>query len=113
MINCRSSDRLSNRITKAFNKSMAIRAVTFGIFKVFDRVWHAALHHKLKSYVISGHAFGLVSSFFNLYTPSSHSGREVFTRLNLGVPKGHILGSILVFYINNFSGGVICNIAML
>ena len=113
MINCRSSDRLSNRITKAFNKSMAIRAVTFGIFKVFDRVWHAALHHKLKSYVISGHAFGIVSSFFNLYTPSSYSGREVFTRLNPGVPKGHILGSTLVFYINDFSGGVICNIAML
>ena len=44
---------------------MAIRAVTFGIFKVFDRVWHAALHHKLKSYVISGHVFGLVSSLLS------------------------------------------------
>ena len=33
------------------------------ISKTFDRVWHAALLHKLKSYGISGQIFGLIPSF--------------------------------------------------
>ena len=37
---------VSDRIAKAFNRSGATRA--------FDRVWHAGLLHKLKSYGISG-----------------------------------------------------------
>ena len=31
--------------------------------KAFDKVWHAGLLHKLKSYGISGQVFGLISSF--------------------------------------------------
>ena len=33
------------------------------ISKAFDRVWHAGLLHKLKSYGISGQIFGLISCF--------------------------------------------------
>ena len=33
------------------------------ISKAFDRVWHAGILHKLKSYAISGQIFGLISSF--------------------------------------------------
>ena len=33
------------------------------ISKAFDRVWHAGLLHKLKSYGISGQISGLISSF--------------------------------------------------
>ena len=33
------------------------------ISKAFDRVCHAGLLHKLKSYGISGQIFGLISSF--------------------------------------------------
>ena len=32
-------------------------------FKAFDRVWHAGLLHKLKSYGISGQIFGAIFSF--------------------------------------------------
>ena len=35
------------------------------ISKTFDRVWHAGLLHKPKSYGISGQIFGLISSFLS------------------------------------------------
>ena len=33
--------------------------------KAFNRVWHAGPLHQLKSYGISGHIFGLTSSFLS------------------------------------------------
>ena len=56
---------VSDRIAKAFNRSGATRAVALDISKAFDRVWHAGLLHKLQSYGISGHIFGLISSFLS------------------------------------------------
>ena len=41
---------VSDRIARAFNRSGATRAVALDISKAFDRVWHAGLLHKLKSY---------------------------------------------------------------
>ena len=54
---------VSDRIARAFNRLEATRAVALDITKAFDRVWHAALLHKLKSYGISGQIFSLTSSF--------------------------------------------------
>ena len=47
---------LSDRIARAFNRSGATRAVALDrvLSKALDRVWHAGLLHKLKSYGISG-----------------------------------------------------------
>ena len=45
--------------------SGATQAVAFDISKAFDRVWHADLLHKLKSYGISSQTFGLISSFLS------------------------------------------------
>ena len=56
---------VSDRIARAFNSSGATRAVALDISKAFDRVWHAGLLHKLKSYGISGQIFGLISSFLS------------------------------------------------
>ena len=42
----------------------ATRAVALDISKAFERVWHAGLLQKLKSYIISGQIFGLISFFF-------------------------------------------------
>ena len=47
---------VSDRIARAFNRSGATRTVALDIFKAFDKVWHAGLLHKLKSYI--GQIFG-------------------------------------------------------
>ena len=44
---------VSDRIARAFNRSGATRAVALDICKAFDRVCHAGLLHKPKSYRIS------------------------------------------------------------
>ena len=56
---------LSDRIVRAFNRFGASRAVALDISKAFDRVWHAGLLHKLKSYEISCQIFGLISFFLS------------------------------------------------
>ena len=56
---------VSDRIARAFSRSGATRAVALYISKAFDRVWHAGLLHRLKSYGISGQIFGLISSFLS------------------------------------------------
>ena len=54
-----------DRIVRAFKRSGATRAVALDISKTFDRVWHAGLLHRLKSYGISGQILGL-NSFFSV-----------------------------------------------
>ena len=41
---------VSDRITRSFNMSGATLAVALDISKAFDRVWHAGLLHKLKTW---------------------------------------------------------------
>ena len=55
---------VSDRIARAFNMPGTTRAAALDISS-FDRVWHAGLFHKLKSYGICGQTFGLISSFFS------------------------------------------------
>ena len=43
---------VSDRIARAFSRSGATRAVALDISKAFDKVWHAGLLHKLRSYGI-------------------------------------------------------------
>ena len=66
---CRSTADLltvvSDRIARAFSKSGPTRAVALDISMGFDRVWHASLLHKFKSYRISGQIIGLISSFLS------------------------------------------------
>ena len=52
---------VSDRIAGVFNRSGATRAAALDIFKVFGRVWHAGLLHRLKSFGISGPVFDLIS----------------------------------------------------
>ena len=68
---------LSDRIARVFNRSGATRPVALDISKTFDRVWHAGLLHKLKSYGISGQIFGLI---FSVITTSSGSGWKVYPK---------------------------------
>ena len=71
------------------------------ISKAFDRVWHAGLLHKLKSYGIPGEIFGLISSFLSnrwlRVVLDGKSSQEY--PVNTGVPQGS-------------SYDVICNIVI-
>ena len=45
---------------------IATQAAALDIFKAFNRVCHAGLLHKRKSYGISGQIFGLISYFLSI-----------------------------------------------
>ena len=116
---CRSTADLctvvSDRIARAFNRSWATRAVALYISKAFDRVWHAGLLHKLKSYGISGQIFGLISSFLSnrrlRVVLNGKSSQEY--PVNAGVPQGSILGpTLFLLYLNDLPDDVICCIAI-
>ena len=104
---------VSDRI--AFNRSGAILAVALHISKAFDRVWHAGLLHKLKSYRISGQIFGLISSFRSnrrLRVVLDGKSSKKYP-VNTGVPQGSILGpTLFLLYVNDLPDEVICNIAI-
>ena len=106
---------MSDRIARAFNRSGATRAVALDISKAFDRVWHAGLLHKLKSYGISGQIIGLISSFLSnrqlRVILDGKSSQEYL--VNAGVPQRSILGlTLFLLYINDLPDDVVCNIAI-
>ena len=106
---------VSDIIARAFNRSVATRAVALDIYKAFDRVWDAGFLHKLKSYGISGQIFGGISSFLSnrrlRVVLNGKSSQEY--PVNAGVPQGSILGrTLFLVYINNLPDDVICDIAI-
>ena len=102
---------ISDRIARAFNRSGTTQAVALDISKAFDRIWHAGLLHKLKSYGISGQIFGLISSFLSnrrLQVVLDGKSSQEYP-VNAGVSQGSILGSkIFLLYINDLPH-VICD----
>ena len=106
---------VSDRIARAFNRSGATRAVALDISKALDRVWHAGLLHKHKSYGISGQIFGLISSFLcnrQLQVVLDGKSSQEYP-VNAGVPERSILvPTLFVLYINELPDDVICNIAI-
>ena len=85
------------------------------ISKAFDRVWHAGLLHKLKSYGILGQIFGIISFFLSNrrlgVVLDGKSSQEY--PVNARVPQGSILGpTLFLLYINDLPDDVICDIAI-
>ena len=86
------------------------------ISKAFDRVWHAGLLHKRKSYGISGQIFGLISSFLSnrrLRVVLDGKSAQEYSA-HPGVLQGSILGrTLFLLYINDLPDNVTCDIAIL
>ena len=106
---------VSDRIARAFNRSGATRAVARDISKDFDRIWHAGLLQKLKSYGISGQIFGLISCFLSnrrlRVVLDGKSSQECL--INARIPQGSVLGpTLFLLYINHLPDDVICDIAI-
>ena len=105
---------VSDRVARAFNRSGATQAVALDISKAFDRIWHAGLFCKLKSYVILGEIFGLISFLSNrqLQVVLDGTSSQEYP-VNAGVPRGFILGpTLFLLYINDLPDDVICDIAI-
>ena len=100
---------VSDRITRAFNRSGATRAVAL------DRVWHAGLLHKLKSYGISGQIFDLISFFLSnrrLRVVLNVKSSQEYP-VNAGVHQGSIVGpTLFLLCINDLPDDVTCNIVI-
>ena len=105
---------MSDRIARAFNRFGATRAVALDISKVFYRIWHAGLLHKLKTYGISSQIFGRISSFLSnrklpvvLDRKSPHE-----YPVNTAFPQRSIHGlTLFILYINDLPHDI-CNIAI-
>ena len=85
------------------------------ISKIFDRVWHAGLLQKLKSFGFSGQIFGLISSFLcnrHLRVVLDGKSSQQYPA-NVGVPQGSIIGpTLFLLSINDLPDDVICDIAI-
>ena len=104
---------VSFRIVGAFNRSGAIRAVAPYMSKVFNRVWHADLLRKHKSYGISCQRFCLSYSFLSnrwlRVVLDGKSSQEY--PVNVEVLQGSILGpTLFLLHMNDLTDDVICNI---
>ena len=92
-------------ISKAFSNNELVVAVFLDLRKAFDLVDHNILFLKLEKYGIRGAALNWFKSYLKdqvQYVLVNGSLSELFTLLNIAVPQGSILGSILfLIYIND------------
>ena len=105
---------VSDRFSRAFNRSGATWAEVLDIFKVVYKVWHASLFHKLRSYGISDQVVSLICFF--LSNRRLHVVLDAKSLLespvNTTVSEEFILApTLFALYLNGLPNDVICSIA--
>ena len=106
---------ISERIYRSLDACGESRAIALDISKAFDKVWHAGLLHKLKSYGVSGVAFNLIESFLTdrkiKVVLDGQSSR--YYSINAGVPQGSILGpTLFLIFVNDLPDDILCKLAI-
>ena len=107
----------ADRIARAYNRPSATQAVALDMVKTFDRVSHAGLLHKPRSYRLIGHIFGLISFFLNnrrLRVLLNGKSLYVYS-VSAGAPERSILGpKFFLVYIKDLldNDDVFCDIAI-
>jgi len=97
------------------NASGESRAIALDISKAFDKVWHAGLLHKLKSYGVSGSALHIIKSFLSnrkLKVVLDGCSSKTY-KINAGVPQGSILGPLLfLIFINDLPDEILSKLVI-